>query len=237
MSDHDAAQGYWRRASSSFIAGGDYYRVVDRALRTHVLPRVPVDARVLDIGCGDGTFTAVLAECAGEVDAFDLSPDLIEQARRRGLPNVRFEVGDATSGTRGSYGAVSCMGVLVCIPDEAHFRRVLADATAAVAPGGLLVLRETVSGWMRRVLRNGEYVACYRRPGAYLRPLREQGFRLEVDARLAVWSRWGRRSNHLWVLRAPGRPGTSDPADPARRTASIASAVRSSSRPPRSANR
>lgn len=208
MSDHDSAQRYWRSASSSFIAGSEYYAVVERALRTHVLPRIPREAHVLDIGCGDGTFTAILSEHVAQVEAFDLSPDLIEQSRRRRLPNVHFAVGDATAGARGSYGAVFCMGVLVCIPDEAGFQRVLADAMAAVAPGGLLVLRETVSGWVRRVHRSGEYVACYRRPAAYMRPLREHSFRLEVDQRLAVWSRWGRRSNHLWALRAPGRePG------------------------------
>jgi SAM-dependent methyltransferase len=51
------------------------------------------DAKVLDIGCGIGRIERVLASRVGAITAIDVSPGMIEEARRRcrGLPNVRFE--------------------------------------------------------------------------------------------------------------------------------------------------
>lgn len=45
--------------------------------------------RVLEVGCGTGNFTAVFAESGAEIVAVDISPELIERARMRGLPADR----------------------------------------------------------------------------------------------------------------------------------------------------
>ena len=89
----------------------------------------------------------------------------------------------------------------MCIVDDAAFVRTLRSIADGVLPGGLLVLRETVAGWGRRVKRDGDYVACYRPRSEYMDVLSSSGFSQEVDDRLATWSRLGRRSNHLWVFR------------------------------------
>jgi len=50
-------------------------------------------SRVLDIGCGPGTFTLPLAEGAGEVVGLDTSPGMLsslqKEARQKGLANVK----------------------------------------------------------------------------------------------------------------------------------------------------
>jgi len=55
--------------------------------------------RVLDVGCGAGHTALAFAERAASVVALDLTPAMLEQARRlaaeRGLANVRFEQGNA----------------------------------------------------------------------------------------------------------------------------------------------
>ena len=204
VSDHDRAQDYWRSATDTFVADTSYYGSVAAALERMVLPQLPADATVLDIGCGDGTFTALLAHDARHVDAFDLSPDLIDAARARGLTNVQFEVGDAADVPTGSYDLVSCMGVLVCLVDDREFERVLTGAAACVAPGGLLLLRETIAR-RRTVHEDGDYVACYRTRRAYTEPLAARGLTLELDHRLATWSRLRSRTNHLWVFRRSSR--------------------------------
>src|SRR5687768_9934050 len=112
---HDRAQGYWRKASDTFIADSSYYRSVRSVLERDVIPQVPDAARVLDIGCGAGTYTELFAQAAERIDAFDLSRDLIDVARQRGLTNVHFEVGDAAELRPGRYELVACMGVLVCL--------------------------------------------------------------------------------------------------------------------------
>jgi ubiquinone/menaquinone biosynthesis C-methylase UbiE len=58
-----------------------------------------VPARVLDLGCGDGTTALPLARLGAEVLGVDIASNLVEagleRARRAGLANLRFQQGDA----------------------------------------------------------------------------------------------------------------------------------------------
>src|SRR5262249_48382227 len=45
--------------------------------------------RALEVGCGTGLFTEVFAATGAEILAVDISPELVAQARRRGLPPGR----------------------------------------------------------------------------------------------------------------------------------------------------
>jgi SAM-dependent methyltransferase len=63
------------------------------------LMHVSSDARVLDVGCGSGWATRLLAQCAsnGRVTGIDISDEMIRVARdsSRTFPNVDFEVASA----------------------------------------------------------------------------------------------------------------------------------------------
>ncbi|WP_369640766.1 class I SAM-dependent methyltransferase, partial [Nocardia sp. JMUB6875] len=93
-----------------------------------------------DVGCGAGRITAYLRRL--DVDAFgiDLSPGIIDVARRD-YPGMRFEVGSMTDLALGdaSMAGVVAWYSLIHIPDDelgsvfAQFRRVL-------RPGGPLLL-------------------------------------------------------------------------------------------------
>src|ERR1044071_2755509 len=50
----------------------------------------------LEIGCGTGAFSRLIAERAGQVLAIDLSPGMIRVARSRSarFPNLEFQVAD-----------------------------------------------------------------------------------------------------------------------------------------------
>jgi len=67
------------------------------------LEDAPLPRRVLDLGTGTGVVALALAERypEGEVVGIDLSPGMIEEARRKLVPalagRVRFEVGDASA--------------------------------------------------------------------------------------------------------------------------------------------
>ncbi len=90
------------------------------AMRAQILSRLPDDlsgARVLDAGCGAGQMTQALAERGAEVVAADISPSLVEIARRRlpeGLaPRVTFISGDMLDAGLGRFSHVVAMDSLL----------------------------------------------------------------------------------------------------------------------------
>ncbi|MET8089613.1 class I SAM-dependent methyltransferase [Micromonospora sp. NPDC005220] len=95
---------------------------------------------VADVGCGTGRITAHLHTLGIDAFGIDLSPGMIDVARRD-HPELRFEVGSMTdlALADGSVAGLVAWYSLIHIPDDrigvvfAHFRRV-------VRPGGPLLL-------------------------------------------------------------------------------------------------
>jgi SAM-dependent methyltransferase len=95
---------------------------------------------VADIGCGPGRITPYLAGLGLDVFGIDLSPSMIEVARRE-HPGLRFEVGTMTALNLETASLAGALGwfSLIHLPPElvpvalAEFRRV-------IRPGGYLVL-------------------------------------------------------------------------------------------------
>ena len=101
------------RIRATVRAGRDRMRAV-------MLSRLPEDlsgARVLDAGCGAGQMTAELARRGAHVTAVDISPALVEIARRR-LPRalerqVTFAAGDMLDPVHGAQDFVVAMDSLI----------------------------------------------------------------------------------------------------------------------------
>lgn len=100
----------WRDAVGRTWA--DNFRLTDRAfagLTERLLGRIGSceGQRVLDIGCGAGELSLAIARANNSADVvgIDVSPALVETARRRGAdhPNVRFEEADAGSWQTGTF--------------------------------------------------------------------------------------------------------------------------------------
>lgn len=116
------ATGVWARLTSD--APVSWVRRTVRAgrdrMRAVMMSRLPQDltgARVLDAGCGAGQVTAELAARGATVVAVDVSPRLIEIARRRlpeGLPGrVEFVAGDMLDPDHGAFDHVIAMDSLI----------------------------------------------------------------------------------------------------------------------------
>lgn len=105
-------------------------------MRAQILSRLPSDltgARVLDAGCGAGQMTAELAARGADVVAVDISPSLVEIARKR-LPidlagRVTFQSGDMLSDRLGSFDHVVAMDSLIYY-SQADIARALAGLAA-----------------------------------------------------------------------------------------------------------
>lgn len=163
---------FWQECDNSFLAPVDYYER-RRAAVVRCLESVGRHRRALDVGCGDGTFTEIIVHFSEALDAFDISPSLLQRARERpGLTgrHVRIKEGSLRAiPFDGSYDLVSCMGVLSCLIDDDDFHESARRLVELVAPGGFLLLVDTL-GTVRPLLRTYKigYVARYRAREEYL---------------------------------------------------------------------
>ena len=117
------------------------------------------DDRVVDLGCGWGTFSMALAPRVAEVVGVDFSRRAIEVCERRlaerPAANVRFLRADAgdTGLEEGRYTLVLAADLFEHLyPDDA--RRVAAEAFRLLAPGGHFVTWTPHRGHVLEVLKN-----------------------------------------------------------------------------------
>ncbi|WP_020119670.1 class I SAM-dependent methyltransferase [Streptomyces canus] len=141
---------------------------------------------VADVGCGPGPVTAHLHELAVDAFGIDLSPVMIDVARRD-HPGLRFGVGSMTDLDLADASVVGLLAFwsLIHVPDDAvptvfgHFRRVL-------RPSGPLLLGFHVGDESRLKTQGyGGYpmnVYVHRRqPDQVAAWLREAGFTVEAQ--------------------------------------------------------
>lgn len=100
-------------------------------------------AEILDAGCGTGRYAIELARRGYVLQGVDLSPDLIDVARRAigdSPGRVSFSVGDVTHLPAARYAAILCRGVLNDIIDDSDRRKTFAAFAQALQPRGVLIL-------------------------------------------------------------------------------------------------
>ena len=166
------------------LAGAPYARAALALLAE--LVRVDGGGPVADVGCGPGHVTAYLRELGADAFGIDLSPGMVELARRD-YPGARFEVGSMTDLPLpdASVTALLASWSLIHIPDRevlgvlGHFRRVL-------RPGGLLLLGFHVGTGSRLKTQGygGHPMKVYvhrRTPDRASAWLRDAGFAIEAQ--------------------------------------------------------
>ncbi|WP_169986795.1 class I SAM-dependent methyltransferase [Microbispora sp. H10836] len=102
--------------------------------------------RILDVGCGTGYLTRILAPVvtpSGHVTGVDPSPPMVEYARRRAPGNCTYVVGEGQSlpFPDGSFDAVVSSLAVHHIPGDAR-PRALREMFRVLRPGGRLVIAE-----------------------------------------------------------------------------------------------
>ena len=115
--------------------------------------------RVLEVGCGRGVGTEIILERfeAGEVQAFDLDPDMVRLARARlarySSDRVRLFVGDAENieATDESFDAVVDFGIIHHCP---NWQRAVAEVRRVLRPRGKFffeeVTKQALDRWFYR---------------------------------------------------------------------------------------
>lgn len=153
------------------------------------LVRAAGDGPVADVGCGPGHVTAFLRGIGIDAFGIDLSPGMIEVARRD-HPAVRFDVGSMTELglADSSVAGLVAWWSLIHVPDDevavvlAHFRRV-------VRPGGVVMVGfHEGNGTTHKTNGYGGHpmdVYVHRRPAARMAAwLSQAGFTVEARTTL-----------------------------------------------------
>ena len=143
MTDLAVVRESYDRVADNYVAMGmgdlspaPWLRAALAAFAEDVRDRGPV----LDVGCGPGFVTAFLSGLGVEASGVDLSPRMVEHARRL-HPGLRFEVASATDVPLddASLGGVLGWWSLFNLPRDV-LPAVLASFARALVPGGQVLL-------------------------------------------------------------------------------------------------
>jgi SAM-dependent methyltransferase len=188
---------YWEDRARRFAAEGDglaavcsygmpefYNRMIDWSQRLALAPwlRVGPGTRVLDVGCGVGRWSRLLASRGALVTGVDLSPTMIAQSRQRakeaGLASrCRFLVQDsAMLDVGGAFDLVLGVTVLQHILDPIALRAAVQRMARHLAPAGRMILLEAAP--IQRAGHCDSTVFRARERADYLRLFSECGLRV-----------------------------------------------------------
>lgn len=128
---HQSLAGGW---SDRYAAGG--FRRRAEFFRAEVLPRLGVGGDWLDVGCGSGVFSRMLAQAGARVLGLDGAPAMVDAATAACVGTAaRFEVGrvEDVGGLTERFDGAICLSVLeyVAAPES-----VLAEIAGKLRPGG-----------------------------------------------------------------------------------------------------
>ncbi len=128
--------------STSYDSDENLTRDLDREVMAKMLGQRRCRA-VLEVGCGTGKNTPLLAEIGGRVTAVDFSAGMIAQAKAKiTAPNVTFQVADITQPWPTADAAFDLITFNLILEHIADLTFVLAEASRSLAAGGQVYISE-----------------------------------------------------------------------------------------------
>lgn len=198
--------------AAHYAANTGHHRAFDDAF----LADTPIRPhhRLVDLGCGSGDFTRVLADLVpeGQVVGVDPHPGFLLEAKRRAGANQTFALGtaqdlvEALDGDR--FDGIVSRAALQWAP-RADQPRIVAAVHRSLVPGGFFRLDMSGVGNIRRVVELLDTVStaldgpqmpwCFAEPDWYLEILEGVGFRVEFVRAVAQRRPFDRESLWEWL--------------------------------------
>lgn len=136
---------YYRRRAAEYDRTAHSDVTAAQAHIDRVLGRLRPGGRVVELACGTGLWTAPLRRYATELTGVDASPEMLDLARARCGPDVRFVAADLFRWEPdGRYDVVFCAAWLSHVPSDLLPGFLVRAACWLTRDGRLLVVDEPV---------------------------------------------------------------------------------------------
>jgi len=142
--DPDELTAEWAAFADEWIARSEEHRDAPRegVLDDWMLDLVGdvTGLHVIDLGCGEGRFCRMLAECGAETLGIDLQPAFVDHANARRCERETYRIGDIqelVDVPDGTYDLAISYITLVDVPDQ---RAAIGEAFRVLRPGGRFVV-------------------------------------------------------------------------------------------------
>lgn len=129
---------------------------------------------VVDVACGQGVLCRLLAARGADVLGIDAAEELLDAARRRGGPTIRYQVGDARDLSHLPEAAFAAATCVLAIQNIHPIQGLFDGVGRALIPGGRFVIvmmhpcfrgaKETSWGWDGALQRQYRRVDRYQTP-------------------------------------------------------------------------
>lgn len=142
---------YWSTNREIFSGSNQGYAPNLRRWMRAELNDLASTVPVLEVGCGDGSFTSALAQKFSSVTGIDISAGQIAEnmARLPGITFLQHDVSEPLPLENGSFGVVWCSEVLEHLFDPAFALR---EMYRMLRPGGRLLLTVPYHGRFKNIL-------------------------------------------------------------------------------------
>lgn len=176
---------YWESGVNSDIADRHFFETQANLLSILAEKLVTPHMTLLDVGCGDGRNTQILAKYCRRIIGFELAEKLLEEAKRKhAVPNgeyVQLDLEAEEWELPHAADRIFCLGVLCTIHNWQSILRILHKFHDALGPDGLLITRDRLSDGPTYTKTHAcGYCGIYRSERHYRTPFEKTGFTREL---------------------------------------------------------
>jgi SAM-dependent methyltransferase len=147
----DYYEDYWSSGRDTYSGENQGYAVNFRNWMHTELQALPAGSRILEVGCGDASFTRHLAEYSANVTALDISESQVRRnaAAYPAITFLQHDVSDPLPFENGEFDVIWCSEVLEHLFDPAFALR---EMHRVMARGGRLLVTVPYHGLFKNVL-------------------------------------------------------------------------------------